>query len=441
MFDKLIFILPGVVLLLFLLNLLIRGNTSQSALIFILAFLPFMDLKVTKEAWGGFKIFDALCFTLFLLYFKDFITINLRNRTNLYFLLFVMLTVIILISGLSSEFPDKTFLVLFKTLPIFIFSRFMMSACVKDPEFHLMAIKALKVALLSTLIFLGLQFIFGLRFTFYPGLGPNTFDPVSGIIRYPGIFYDSQAHGQFLAMGGFILLYLAQIKGIKWPWLNYALFAGVIIALNLAGSRAAFGGMAFGVLVSFFVAAKKYRVYGIITLVIGYFAFTAISYESTVLKRSKNFSEDLKFRAELWDDALEIVKANPFIGIGSGNYQQYIIRHDQDQYLEIEDGKLMYFDQPESGYLKIMVELGLIGFFVFAMYLIAPVLGGFQSLMRKKVPKRSVFLIGGLLSWVLAFSTVYSIFDYRILILVAGLIVLIVSHPLVIETYREEHDQ
>lgn len=440
MSEKLIYILPGVVLILFLLNLVVRGHSSHSALIFILALLPFMDLKITKEAWGGFKIFDALCFGMFLLYFKDFITINLRNRTNFYFLLFVLLILIILISGLSSEFPEKTYLAVLKTLPIFIFSRFLMSACVKDPDFHLLAIKALKVSVIVSLLFLGIQVIFGLKFTFYPGLGPNTFDPVSGIIRYPGVFYDSQAHGQFLAIGGFILLYLAQVKGLKSGWINYVLFAAVIIALNLAGSRAAFGGMALGVVISFFVIARKYRIYGVITLVLGYFAFSAVSYDSTVMKRSKNFSEDLKFRAGLWEDALEIVKANPLLGIGSGNYQEYISRHDQDQYLEIEDGKLMYFDQPESGYLKIMVELGLMGFFVFAMYLFRPILRSIKLLLRQQIPVRVIFLVAGLLGWMLAFSTVYSIFDYRILIFVAGLIVLIVSHPFIPETYHEEYD-
>lgn len=429
MSDKLILILPGITILLFVLNIFYKGNTVASCMLFILAFLPLMDLKITVEAWGGFKVFDFFCFYCLIFFLKDFTTINLTHRNNFYLTLFVLLCIIILIGGLASEFPDRTYLSLIKTLPIFIFGRFILTECYKDPGFHAKAINALKISYLTALVFLGLQYIVGLKFTFYPGLGPNVIDPVFHIIRYPGIFYDSQAHGQYLAMGSFLFLYTDYGETRKRIILNYAVFVLAIIAISLAGSRAAFGGFAVGALITFFITAKQFRVYGIIALVALYFIASGISIHNGVFDRSKNLSEDFLFRQGIWNEAFNISKNHPYLGIGSGNYQNYVIRHAQSQYLEIEDGQLVYFDQPENGYLKIMVELGFIGFALFALFMIVPLIGGLVLFAKGVFDKRIAFLIASVISWLVAFNTVYSIYDNRILIMVAAMIVLIISYP------------
>ncbi|WP_448701367.1 O-antigen ligase family protein [Mucilaginibacter sp. AW1-3] len=388
-----------------------------------------MDLKVTVEAWGGFKVFDLFCFYCLVFLLKDFTTINLSQRNNFYLALFVLLCIIILIGGLASEFPNKTYLNIIKILPIFIFARFLLTECYKDPTFHSRAIKAIKIGYLGALAFLFVQFVIGIKFTFYPGLNPNVVDPVFHIVRYPGVFYDSQAHGQYLAMGSFLFLYTEPGETRKNVILNYGVFVLAIIAISLAGSRAAFGGFAIGAFLTFLIVAKQYRVYGVIALVIGYFIFTNLSIHNGVFDRSKNLSEDFLFRQGIWNEAFDISKKHPYLGIGSGNYQNYVIRHNQGQYLEIEDGQLVYFDQPENGYLKIMVELGFIGFAVFALFIIVPLIKGFTLFLKGLVDKQIAFLIAGVISWLVAFNTVYSIYDNRILIMVTVLLVLIISYP------------
>ena len=82
MFDKLIFLLPALTMLVFIITIAYRGNTVQSCLLFILSMLPLMDLKVTQEAWGGFKTFDAVCFYSLVFLFKDFTTISLPKKNN-----------------------------------------------------------------------------------------------------------------------------------------------------------------------------------------------------------------------------------------------------------------------------------------------------------------------------------------------------------------------
>ncbi|OKS86396.1 hypothetical protein RG47T_1852 [Mucilaginibacter polytrichastri] len=429
MLDKLIVIIPGITLLLFVLNIFYKGNTVQSCIIFILSLLPLMDIKITPEAFGGFKTFDAICFYSFIFLFKDFITINIKSRNNFYFMLFVLLGIIILLGGLSSEFPGKTWLSLIKALPIFIFARFFMTECYKDGTFHLKAIKALKVSYMVAIVFLCIQRVVGLKFTFYPGLSPNTFDPIFHLIRYPGIFYDAQAHGQFLAMGSFLFLYIEKGATRKNIIINYTFFVLAIIGMNMAGSRAAFGGFAIGLLLVFFMAAKNYRIYGLIFLVLSYFAFTLISIHTGVFDRAKNISDDLTFRQNIWKEAFDISKQHPYLGIGANNYQSFVIRHNQDQYLEIEDGQLVYFDQPENGYLKIMVELGFIGFAIFLLFLLVPLIKGLLLFIRNVYDKRVALFMASLISFLVAFNTVYSIFDNRLLIMVASMVVLIVAYP------------
>ncbi|EHQ28706.1 O-antigen ligase family protein [Mucilaginibacter paludis] len=438
MFDKLIFILPVITLFAFLLNVFYRGNTVQSCLLFVLSLLPLMDLKITNEAWGGFKTFDAISFYCLIFLLKDFVTINLESRNNFYFLLFALLMVVILLGGLASEFPERTYLNLVKTLPVFIFGRFLILECCKDPDFHDQVIRALKVSYLTALSFLFMQWIIGLRFTFYPSLSPNTVDPVFHIIRYPGVFYDSQGSGQYLAMGSFLFLYVKENATRQSRWLSYLVFVLAVIGINIAGSRAAFGGFAIGLVMAFFMVAKNYRLLGLACLAVAYLVFTSISIHNGVFDRSKNLSEDLVFRQSIWSEAYDIAQKHQLLGIGSGNYQNYVIRHAQSQYLEVEDGQLVYFDQPENGYLKIMVELGFTGFAIFCLFLIVPLFKGLIFFIKGLVDKRVAYLMASLISWGIAFNTVYSIYDYRILLMVACMVILIITYPLKnVDTYDE----
>jgi len=429
MLDKLIYILPGIALLLFALNIYFKGNTVQSCLLFILTLLPLMDLKITNEAWGGFKVFDAICVYSLVFLLKDFTTINRYNPNNFYFLLFVLFAIIVLLGGLASEFPSRAYLNFFKIMPIFIFARFFLTECYKDPNFQLKAVKGLKIAYLIALSFVLIQWVVGLRFTFYPQLNPNTIDPMFLIIRYPGMFYDSQASGQYLAMGSFLFLYNEKGASRNTHIFGYLVFIVAILGISMAGSRAAFGGFAVGLIVVFFMAAKQYRVYGLIVGILGYVVFTYISVQNGVFDRAKSLSDDFLFRQSIWKEAFEISKKHPLLGIGSGNYQNFVIRHAQGQYLELTDGQLVYFDQPENGYLKIMSELGFIGFGIFVLFLLVPLFKGFINYIKGIFDKRVAFFMACLISWAVAFNTVYSIYDYRILIMVVSMIVLIVSYP------------
>ncbi len=421
-----IFILPGITLLLFVFNLFCKGNTIESCVLFILTLLPLINLKITTEAYGGFRIFDALAFYMLIFLFRDFIS-NLDGIRGRYLLLFILLMIIILIGGLASEFPARAYLNTVKTLPVFIFARFFLIQYTRDPAFVMKVVRALKISYIVSLVFLLAQVIIGLKFTFYPSLNPNTIDPVFHMVRYPGIFYDSQANGQYLIMGCFLFMYTGGSKSNRDIIFNYIIFGLGLAGTLLAGSRSAFGGFIAGLLVLLFVSNKTFRIYGTLMIVFGFLILKAVAPDATVFERTRDLSEDYKFRATLWKDAFTISKEHPLLGIGTDNYQHYVMRHAQNQYLEIEEGEMLYFDQPENGYLKLLVEWGFIGFGIFLVLVLGPLIAGMFRRLTNRSDLLNSFFIASLVSWMLAFSTVYSIADYRIMIMAATMVLLLIT--------------
>lgn len=436
-----ILLLPILTLLLFSFYIYYKGNTVQTSLLFILSVLPLMDQKITSEAYGGFKVFDAIIFYSLIFLVKAFFTISLKSRNNYYFVLFVAFLIIFLFSGLASAYPDKTYLNIIKILPIFIFARFFLTECYKDHSFHVKAIRAIKISYLLAIVFLLIQVVVGLKFTFYPSLHPNTIDPVFKIIRYPGVFYDSQAHGQFLAMGSFMFLYTKDEIFRKRPYFNYFVFIIIVVGITMAGSRAAFGGFAVGLIIVFFLAAKKYRIYGIVFGLMAAGIFMVVAPKSGVFDRAENLSSDYLFRQSIWEEAYGISKSHPYLGIGYGNYQSYIKKYAQNQYIEFQDGELVYFDQPENGYLKIMVELGFIGFGIFMLFLITPIIKGFTYYFQNIYDSKIAYIIASLISFMIAFNTVYSIYDNRLLLMMTSLIILMIAYPTKEMQLKEINDE
>ncbi|WP_299581322.1 O-antigen ligase family protein [Mucilaginibacter sp.] len=395
-----------------------------------------MNLKIVKEVWGGFRTFDFICIYCFFFLFKDFINIDFKSKYRLYFFLFILLCIVTILSGLISEFPDTTYLNVLKIIPVFIFSRFFILECIKDSNFYIRAINALKISYVIALSFLLIQIIVGLKFTIYQDLNNNTVDSNYNLIRYPGIFYDSQASGQYMAMGSFLFLFVEEGISKKGRTINFLIYVFALVGIAYAGSRSAIGGFAVGMFFVFFMVGKKIRIYGIAILLILAVGYSIFSPNITIFNRAQNLSEDYLFRQSLWNKALTIAEKHPYLGIGSGNYKNYVMRHDQDQYLEIEPGVLLYFDQPENGYLKIIVELGFIGFGIFVLFILVPLFKGLLYYLKGFIDKRVIFLIAALICWLVAFNTVYSIYDNRILIMVASMTVLIITYPFKTYTYE-----
>src|SRR5690606_8692617 len=108
------------------------------------------------------------------------------------------------------------------------------------------------------------------------------------------------------------------------------------------------------------------------------------------------------------------------------NYQSYVSLYSQDQYWEYF-GTFEYIDHPESGYLKILIEIGLIGFMVALIFLIKPLISAVIRLCTKVNENQTpLFLIAAITSWMVAFLTVYSFGDIRIFSMVVTLVCMLI---------------
>lgn len=165
--------------------------------------------------------------------------------------------------------------------------------------------------------------------------------------------------------------------------------------------------------------------YAIAMGIVGAITFLILAPQLDIFNRSKNLSDDFLFRESIWEETIDIVKENPFLGIGIGNFENYTTKYNQNLYLEIETGEILFFDQPENGYLKILVEHGVLVFAIFLLFLLLPLTKNLIS-YRHKENQWVVFIMASFVSWLVSFSTVYSISDYRLLIVVGTCISLLI---------------
>lgn len=399
--------------------------TVETYVLYALFTIPFVDLKIVPSYYGGFKAFDIISYLALIILFNDFIAIKGRFRDSFYFLLSILFIFITILGKIYSEFLADGIFTILQLFPIFIFTRFLIIYCSNDIYNRFKIFNALKTGFALALGFMLLQMGFGLGFSFYDGLNPNTFNETSGIVRYPGFFDDSQVNGQYLAMGSFIFLIMQDKISKMAQNINYSLFVLTIIGILLAGSRSPLGGFLVGCALLVFFAGKRIRMYAIAMGIVGAITFLILAPQLDIFNRSKNLSDDFLFRESIWEETIDIVKENPFLGIGIGNFENYTTKYNQNLYLEIETGEILFFDQPENGYLKILVEHGVLVFAIFLLFLLLPLTKNLIS-YRHKENQWVVFIMASFVSWLVSFSTVYSISDYRLLIVVGTCISLLI---------------
>ena len=434
--DNIIFYLTIVVFISFLLYIQYK-KSIEAYILFVLYCIPLTSLLATKVGWGGFRIFDIISFFCLGFFLKRFFLSQVRRNNRLNNLLLIALIIIIFFGCLISESPIVSILSLVQILPAFIYFRFILIACKKNRLFYLKVINAIKFNYVLLLVFIAIQLIVGLKFTFYPTLNPNTSDAINNVIRYPGFFHDSQANGQFLAMGSFFFLYNSNNLKKNKLLLNYIFFLCCACGIFLSGSRSALSGFFIGVLILIIFGGYRSKMYVLMFALTTLIIYTAVKPKFLVIKRTESLDEDYKFRQSIWKEAFNISLENPVLGIGIGNFKSYTEHHNRDLYLETED-EITYFDQPENGYLKILSEIGFIGFALFFVLLIKPIIRSLFLYIKGIYEYKIIFLNAAIVSWLVAFTTVYSLFDSRITILVTTLLALVVIHPVKHKNHNEQ---
>ncbi|GGB20245.1 O-antigen ligase family protein [Puia dinghuensis] len=415
-------VLAGFTLFSFFVFFVINKYSRESYLLFNGYFLPLMCLGVTPEAFGGLKVFDVLSYFAFLFFVKDFIFI--WNRNKIYFYLFIALMVIVLAGSLQSEFVGNSLLSILSVLPIFIFSRLLLKEVSVHPGLIDKMTRAFRFSFFIAAVFILMQVIMGIRFTFYPDLNPNV--TTDDGIRYPGFFMDSQMNSQFLGMLSF--LFLINFRNILKPALsNYLFFTLVIISMFFSGGRSGFLGFATGFvfLLLFFGRRMAYFIgIGALAVVV---AMPFMKDSFVLFRRIDSFDDSYVFRAYIWKEAYDIYLHHKLLGIGIGNYKDYVDRYSSDQYYVLKDNTILLLDQPESGYLKVLTEIGAIGFVVSFLLILLPVVKAVYAHLKRRDNYLALFFIASIICWFVSFNSLYTLTDRRIVILLTSLVCFVIT--------------
>jgi len=417
---QLMHLLGGIAILAFLVIVLLSKTPRKTFIIATICSFPLLDIPVTPFNLGGLRVFDVYSYIIFLLLFRDFIAVDKNGTRYGYF--FGMLFLVLLLGSLTSQFITTSLISLQSIIPVFIFGKALIDECQANEKFRDEIIKLFKIVTAVAILFMIPQIFLGLKFTFYPNLNPNTDGPDG--IRYPSFFHDPQKYAQFLTMMSFVLLISAERTiNVK----SVALFIISIFAILLTGGRSAIIGLAGGLAVLMLFLEGRLKIAILSILILGCLPLIFFSDSLITFDRLGDFQNDYDFRSSIWKEAFQIFLNHPMFGIGIGNYQSHVQYYATDQYF-VYDNVAEYFDQPESGFLKILVEFGLVGFLIFALFVVLPIINFVRLPIAKSADLRNPVLISSIVSWGIAFNSVYSLSDRRIaLTLVCMLSLLIVE--------------
>jgi O-antigen ligase len=144
------------------------------------------------------------------------------------------------------------------------------------------------------------------------------------------------------------------------------------------------------------------------------------------LNRSESVDESYEIRNNYWQQALRIYDDHQVWGVGIGNYRNYVSQYAKDQYWLMENGDILYFDHPESGYLKFLVEFGIVGFCLCMLFFLLPIIGFVRDYFRHGC-YTPFFLAAAILCFLVSFVTVYTLGDLRIAVLLTTIVCLLIK--------------
>ena len=243
-------------------------------------------------------------------------------------------------------------------------------------------------------------------------------------IRYPSFFQDPQKYAQYLSASSLLMLLLPSKEKGKISQLGLILCALSMIALLFTGGRAGLGGWLIGLLIIVVLGSAQYRA-AIISVTILITLFIYKFSEAIPIFKRDDLADAYAFRYAIWQDAFAIFQDHPLFGIGLGNYANYVSIHNPDQYW-INDNEVTLYDHPESGYLKLLTEFGLIGFIVAMFFIGKPIYDALSRYFKTK-NLSLVILVSSLVTWIIGFYTVYSFGDIRIKLLIISIICMLIA--------------
>lgn len=406
-----------------------KADLNKAYVKYILFVYPFLGIDLMPSIIS-FNLFDFLTIVFIMLFYQNKVyALRTSSIYNYIFLLFIIS--IILGLFLAEELTRDTTTSLIQVFSLFIFVRIFTLELINSISFKNEIFLLLRGILIFSFVFLLCQFVFGPSFSFAKSENINVAGGAS--IRYPSFFQDPQKYAQFLAALSFLMF--INFTNNKDSKLKSGIYLAVlsILSLLLTGGRAGLGGWLAGIFLILFLGPAKYKGQIIFSaLLIG--LFTLYFQEQIPIFKRAGIEESYLFRQSIWNEAIGIFNEHPYLGIGIGNYANYVSLHHPDQFW-IHDNEITFYDHPESGYLKILVEQGLLGFSLLFILILYPV---FTAIINYKKTRNieNLNLVAAIISWMIGFYTVYSFGDVRIKILISTILVLTVA-----STFKSNNSQ
>ncbi len=395
-----------------------KMEKNKAFILFVLISFPFQHILLISD----FHVFEVIVFVFYFIFYKRQKVKN--NETIAYGFLLAFLVLVVIVGFIFSTVDIDTenlnkFVSIF---PIFIFSKILIDECISDPAFLVSILNCFRFMLGFALFFLFLQMSLGLNVSLAKTLNPNVI--IKNSIRYPGIFSDPQQFSQFLGACSFLCL--IKFDDQKLPKINFVLFGLSVISILAAGGRAGLMGWVLGLLFLLFFSKPKYKIAIILTAVVIFIIAINFQDKLSIFNRGSDLNETYDFRASIWADAIDIFVNNPYWGVGLGNYGKYVFLHYPDQ-IWVINNEISSFDQPESGYLLFLTELGAVGFATIFIFIFFPIIQSFYYYLKTK-DLNFILMISSIMCWLIGFYSTYSLGDVRIKILVGTIISFMIAY-------------
>jgi len=414
------FLAVAVLMLFFYAMLFIKEDNNKSYIKFVFIAYPFLGIDLLPSVIST-TLFVFITYTFFLFFYKRSPIKHAGSPSYLLLFLFLLSSIGIGLF-LSPDLSKDTMTDFVQLLAVFFFAKVLIDEVQLDVSFRTSIFNCMKITLIFSFLFLALQFIIGPSFSFAKTQNINVAGGMS--IRYPSFFQDPQKYAQYLSASSFLMLLLPSKMNGKTSQLGLLLCALSMIALLFTGGRAGLGGWLIGLLIVIVLGNAQYRM-AIISVAILVSIFIYNFSDTIPIFNRADLADSYEFRYAIWQDAFAIFLDHPFFGIGMGNYANYVSIHNPDQYW-ISDNDVTFFDHPESGYLKLLTEFGLIGFLAVMFFIIKPIYTGVVLYFKTK-DLSLLILVSALFTWLIGFYTVYSFGDIRIKILIISIVCMLIA--------------
>jgi O-antigen ligase len=330
---------------------------------------------------------------------------------------------------------------IFNHLAVYIFLLFALAELKRDGGFERLVL-LLSIVMIFMAIALGADRYLHMNLSLRGSAFNQSTFTESGfaIYRAGGFFQDPQKAGAYLGCTITFLLLLSVRGRLRGTRLRYLVWAAIAIGLGgLATtiSRSAIlaclsvSAIALLAFNSWNAAVKLLMLGGVMAIATSMAMMPAATWlrmmPPPVADRFVTLEKDLEIRRNIWFDTWDMFADHPLTGIGPGSFRSYLIEQQPtvlDHYgLGSFTGSNYIPDQPESGYLKVLYEGGILGSLA-ALLVAGDALRRAMVLVVHKYADpdartESIAALAGIVTFGTTFVTLYTASDPRVAALFA----------------------